>query len=222
MKLFLSGGSSKPFNLDKEFIETINKSKPLLYIPIAIDTKSHPYLECFEWVKRYFSGFNFSNIEMVTDLRKLSRKDLDKFGSVYIGGGNTPYLLKELKDSGFYKHLEYLANKDIPLAGGSAGAIIFAKTIVPSLSSDENKVGLKDFSALNKLQGYDLDAHYEPSMDAEIKTYMKRYNLEKVIALPERCGVHVSNGKMKVFGEESAFIFDSKGKREVKHGEEFK
>ena len=222
MKLFLSGGGSEPFILDKKFMQIIDKSKPMLYIPIAMNLQEHSYSECFEWIKNYFSGFKFSNIEMITDLKSILRKDLDRFGSVYVGGGNTPHLLKELKESGFYKHLEYLADKDIPLAGGSAGAIIFARTIIPSLSADENKVGLTDFSSLNKLQGYDLDAHYEPSMDSEINRYMKEYKIKKVIALPERCGVYVDNKTMKVFGDESAFIFDSKGKTEVKNGKEFK
>jgi len=222
MKLFLSGGSGEPFNLDKKFIESIDKSKKMLYIPIAIDTKQHPYPECLKWIKGYFSGFNFDNIEMITNLRKVSRQDLDKFGSVYIGGGNTPYLLKELKESGFYEHLKYLMEKDIPLGGGSAGAIIFAKTIIPCLSADENNVGLKEFDALNKIHNYELWAHYEPSMDKLINDFMNKYNLNKIIALPENCGIFINNEEMKIIGERSAFVFDSKGKREVKNGEEFR
>ncbi len=222
MRLFLSGGSMEPFILDKMFVDAIDKTKPLLYIPIAMDPKEHSAEECFVWMKNYFSKFNFSNIVMTTDLRKISEKDLDKFGGVYIGGGNTPFLLKELKDSGFYEHLKTLIEKDVPLAGGSAGAIIFAKTIVPSLSTDENGVKLKIFDSLDKLQGWDLDAHYEISMDADIRRYMKEYNLKKVIALPERCGLFVEGKKMKIIGELSAWIFDSKGKKEIRNGEELK
>ncbi len=221
MKLFLSGGSKRAFNLDKKFLEFVDKEKPMLYIPIAMDSKKHPYSECLEWIKRYFSEFNFKNIIMITNLRELTEKDLEKFGSVYIGGGNTPYLLKEIKESRFDKFLEHLIKKDIPIAGGSAGAIIFAKTIIPSLSADENKVGLTDFSALNKLQEYELDAHYEPSTDEDIARYMEEFNLQKVIALPEYCGVFANNNKLTIIGEHSAWIFDSNGKREVKNGEEF-
>ena len=216
MKLFLSGGGKKAFNLDKEFFKEISKKKPMLYIPIAIDTKRHPYPECLNWIKNYFSEFNFEEIEMITDLRKFKKEDLDKYGSVYIGGGNTPYLLKELKESGFYEHLKYFMEKDIPIAGGSAGAIIFARTIIPSLSADENKVRLKDFSALNKLNDYELWAHYEPSIDKEILEYMKKHNLKKIIALPEYCGVYVNNNEMQILGENSAWVFDENGKREIK------
>lgn len=212
----------EPFILDKMFADAIDKTKPLLYIPIAMPQEEHTFEECFVWMKNYFSKFNLRNIVMATDLRKISERDLDKFGGVYIGGGNTPYLLKELKESVFYEHLKTLIKKNVPLAGGSAGAIIFAKTIVPSLSTDENKVRLKDFNSLDKLQGWDLDAHYEISMDADIKGYMKEYNLKKVIALPERCGLFVEDKKMKIVGEISAWIFDSRGKREIKNGEELR
>ena len=222
MRLFLSGGGSKAFGLDKKFVEVIDKSKPMLYIPIAIDAQKHPYPECLEWIRRYFSEFKFSNIEMMTNLRDVSQKSLEKFGSVYIGGGNTPYLLKELKESGFYEHLNYLIKRDIPVAGGSAGAMILAKTIIPSLSADENMVGLKNFDALNKLQEYDVWCHYEPKMDKEINEYARKYALKKVIALPESCGIYVENKKMTIFGKPSAWIFSSDGKREVKTGEEFR
>lgn len=222
MKLFLSGGSQRAFNLDKEFFEMIDKSKPMLYIPVAINSKKHPYPECLAWIKRYFSEFSFDKIEMVTDLRKIKKSDLDKFGSVYVGGGNTPHLLKELKGSGFYEHLKYFMKKNVPIAGGSAGAIIFAKTIIPSLSIDENKVRLKDFNALNKLDNYELWAHYNSSLDNVIKEFMEKHNLKKIIALPEYCGVYANDKSMKIVGESSAWIFDSNSKREVKNGEEFK
>jgi dipeptidase E len=222
MKLFLSGGGKKAFSLDREFFKTIDKTKSMLYIPIAIDSKKHPYSECLNWIKNYFSEFEWNKIEMITNLRTFKKENLDKFGSIYIGGGNTPYLLKELKESGFYEHLKYFIKKDIPLAGASAGAIIFAKTIIPSLSADENKVKLKDFATLNKLKNYDLWAHYEPFMDKEILEYMKKYNLNKIVALPEYCGIYTNGNKMKIIGEKSAWIFDKNGKREVKRKEFFK
>jgi len=219
MKLFLSGGGSEPYILDEKFMENVDKSKPMLYIPIAIDQKKHPFPECYKRIKKYFSEFNLKNIEMATDLRNLSRKDLDKFGSVYIGGGNTPYLLKELRESEFIKYLQSLMKKDIPLAGGSAGAIIFAKSIIPALSVDENKVGIKDFSALNKINGYELWCHYEPSMDKEIRDYIKKYNLNKILALPEQTGIFADDKIITVYGEKSAFVFDEIEKIEIKSGE---
>ena len=219
MRLFLSGGGSEPFNLDEKFIDSLDKTKPLMYIPIAMDPLRHPYSECLAWIKKYFSKEGFDNIIMITDLAKVSERDLEKFGGVYIGGGNTPFLLHEIKRTDFHKKLNSLIRRNVPIAGGSAGAIIFARTIIPSLSMDENKIGLKDFNAMNKLKKYDLWVHYDDSFDEKIKEHMKKYKLKKVIALPERCGIYVEDDKITVTGEKSAFNFDSGGKREIKNGE---
>ncbi len=220
MKLFLSGGSKRAFELDKEFIKHLDKTKPLLYIPIAMDESRHPYPECLNWMTNYFSSLKFDNFKMVTNLSKI--KDLEKYSGVYVGGGNTPKLLHEMKQSGFWQLLKVAIDKDMPVAGGSAGAIIHAKTIIPSLSDDENNVGLTDFSAYNNLNGYDMWCHYGPSMDGEVKEYLQKYNLKKIIALPEYCGIYVKGNKMQILGEHSAWIFDKNGKREIKMGEKLK
>jgi dipeptidase E len=182
----------------------------LLYIPIAIDTSRHQYPECLKYVQDKFKPFNISNIIMLTDLASITREEIDKIGGVYIGGGNTPKLLKEIKESGFIEHLRYLAKKDIPLAGGSAGAIIFAKTITSSLKVDSNQVGLKDFAALDMTRGYELWCHYDKSWDKTIKEFQTKYKLTKVVGLPEDCGLYVENSKIQIVGPGSAILFTDK------------
>ena len=222
MKLFLSGGGSEAFDLDKQFLKEIDKTKPILYIPIAMDPKRHPYSECLEWIKRYLGAFGFDNIEMATDLKSISKKDLEKFGGIYIGGGDTSILLKAIKESGFYEHLKYLVANDLPIAGGSAGAIIFAKTILPAIEAEGNPAKLEDLTGFNVLKDFELDAHYEPEMDSGIKAYMDKHKMEKVVALPEKCGLYVTDKEMKVMGEHSAWVFDEHGKKEIGIGENIK
>src|SRR3989339_1430483 len=100
MKLFLSGGGSgnESEQIDAEFIKALDKTKPVLYIPIAIDTEKHPYGECLEWLKNNFQPFGFDNFVMWTeeDLKDKKMADFEQFGGIYIGGGNTFKLLKEL------------------------------------------------------------------------------------------------------------------------------
>lgn len=212
MKLYLSGGGSgeDSAEINRMFAKSIVKNKSLLYIPIAIDTNRHPYPSCLEYIQAEFKPFNITNITMLTDLSKITREEIEKIGGVYIGGGNTPKLLKEMKDNNFLTHLEYLAKKNIPLAGGSAGAIIFAKTIIPSLSADPNDVQLNDFSALNMLRGYDLWCHYNSSMDKEIKEYQEKYKIKKIIALPENCSIFVDDEKIRIVGKGDATLFTNK------------
>src|SRR5680860_142968 len=136
MKLFLSGGGAGEDSkkIDAEFIRTLDLVKPVLYIPIAIDTAKHPYLDCLDWIKNNFKSFGFENFVMWTeeDLKGKNLSDFEQFSGVYIGGGNTFKLLKELKDFGTFEILKNLAQSGIPIYGGSAGAIIMAKTIIPA------------------------------------------------------------------------------------------
>ena len=125
--LFLSGGGSEKdsYLLDREFAKLL-KGK-LLYIPIAIDTKTHPFPECFKWIKSVFGQFGFSNIEMWTSVKDKTPDNLKEFDAVYIGGGNTFKLLKEFRDSGFDKLLVEFYRSGGHIYGGSAGAIILGK-----------------------------------------------------------------------------------------------
>ena len=173
MKLFLSGGGNgkQTAELDELFSKELDKSKPLLYIPIAINTEKHPYPECLKWLKSTFDKFGVKNYIM-RDEKKIyyyKKEKIGNFAGIYIGGGNAPYLLKILKDSGLWDFIKQSVLNDIPIYGGSAGAIIFGKTIIPSLNDDENFVCLKDFSGMNLAKGYEVWCHYDSSKDKAIK-----------------------------------------------------
>ncbi len=220
MRLYLSGGGSgeDTAELDRKFASAISKSKPLLYIPIAMDEKRHSYPECFEWLKKTFNPLGIDKIEMWTekDLRENREAELEKFSGVYVGGGNTFYLLKELKDSGFLPKLERLIKKDVPFYGGSAGALICARTIIPALAIDPNDVKLKDFDTMNFVRGYDLWVHYEPTQNKKIQNYKEKHNLN-LIALPENTGIFVTEKAIEVVGPGFAYLPNKKMK-EVKPG----
>lgn len=212
MKLFLGGGGGKEdsIELDKKFVASLDLSKPLLYIPIAINTEKYPYSGCVAWLSSVLGPLGVTNIVMwiENDLKEKQEKDFEQFSGVYIGGGNTFKLLKELKEFGTFEILKKLAQKDIPIYGGSAGAIIFAKTVIPALSADENFVELTDFSALNLVKNYDIWCHYSESLDLTIKSYMDKYSLKKIIAVPENAGLYVSEESLEVVGPSKVNIFE--------------
>ena len=219
MKIFLSGGGSgeKSLQLDKKFVQSIGKKKPLLYIPIAIDTQKHPYDQCYKFISNALNPLGQKNIVMWTEkeLKNKKKQDFSRFGGIYIGGGNTFKLLKELKEFGVFEILKQLAKEGIPIYGGSAGAIIMGRTIIPSLYSDPNDAKLSDFSAMNLVKDYDIWCHYVSSMDSEIKKYREKYKM-KIIALPENSGLFVTDGAIEVIGPGSAFSFDRKKKMRMR------
>jgi dipeptidase E len=220
MKLFLGGGGGKEdsIELDKKFVANLDLSKPLLYIPIAINTEKYPYSGCVTWLSDVLGPLGVANIVMWVedDLKQKQEKDFEQFGGVYIGGGNTFKLLKELKEFGTFEILRKLTEKDIPIYGGSAGAIIFAKTIIPALSADENFVELTDFSALNLVKNYDMWCHYSESLDPTIKSYIDKYSLKKIIAIPENAGLYVTEESIEAVGLSEVKIFEGEDIKALK------
>lgn len=221
MELILSGGGSgeKSLEMDKLFASLIVKSKPLLYVPIAIDRIKHPYSECLKWLKGTFDSLGVEVYEMWTEEEIYQPKEIkpEDFGGIYIGGGNTFYLLKTLKESGFWNFLIMAMKKDIPIYGGSAGAIIFGESILTS--PDENIVGLKDFSGMNLLKEASIFCHYKPEKEEKVNEKLKDFHLNKIIALSERTGIYLKDNKITIIGQEPAYVFSNENKRQVGVGQ---
>lgn len=189
-KLILSGGTGKnnEEKLNSLFLKLV-KDKPILYIPIARETKD--YSECYDWINSILKN---KKINMLVDF-KLQKIKLDDFGGIYIGGGNTFKLLKDIKESKFDKKLKDF--KGI-IFGGSAGAIIFGKNIETAAwgsIKDENKVKLKNLKGLNWVNGYNIRAHYLKKERDETSKFVKKTKTP-IIALPEDSGIYVDNKKV--------------------------
>ncbi len=224
MKLILSGGGAgkQTEELDKLFANLLDKTKPLLYIPIAIDNIKFNYEDCLVWLKSTFDALCVKKYKMLTenDFKKINKIDLKNYSGIYIGGGNTPYLLKKLKQPCFWKKLEDLIKKGIPVYGGSAGAIIFSKSIKPSLNFDKNWVELKELSGMNLINDNFLFCHFNNKKEEQIREIILEEKLNSSIALTEKNGLFITGEKIEVIGNESAWIFDKKGnKKELKVGE---
>jgi len=220
MKIILSGGGSGKDSqeLDKLFASLLNKSKPLLYIPVAIDHIKHPYSDCLKWLKSTFDKLNISKYEMWSekDLKKSQKINPLKFSGIYIGGGNTPYLLNKLKNTGFWNFLKKAIKLNIPIYGGSAGAIIFSKSIVLSLYEDKNWVEIKNLNGMNILNNYELTAHYKTKNKNKMIELSKKHNLNPIIALSEKNGLYINNNKILLIGQEPAKIFYNGKIKEIK------
>lgn len=120
--IFLAGGGNadESKSLDERFVKLLNLTKPLVYIPNAM--RSKPYQACLQWFRSLMEPLGIAAIEMWDDLRP--HRSTGEIAGVYIGGGNTVKLLREIHTAGFDDYLREVVLKGIPLYGGSAGAII--------------------------------------------------------------------------------------------------
>ena len=214
MKLFLSGGGDAADSrlLDELFVSNIPADKKsILYIPLA--WKSGIYDGCLKWFTSTFGVLGDFKIEMWTTLDNKTNEDLNDFGAIYIGGGNTYLLLAKLKQSGFDSLLKNFIDSGGIVYGGSAGAIILGNNISTALigqDADENIVGLTDLSGLNLINDFAIQCHFQDNQINEIKAYSVK-NKVPIIALPERTGLYIADDQAKVVGYEPADIIQITG-----------
>ena len=164
MRLFLNGGGDGPDIAEayRAFGSQIDKGKPLLYIPLAMESDMYP--GCLGWITNELSSLHV-RIQMITSGEELAGLDLKSFGGLFIGGGNTYKLLSDLKSSGAFARIQEYLESGGPIFGGSAGAILFGKDIAACQYADENEVGLKDTRGFDALNGLSLLCHYESGME---------------------------------------------------------
>lgn len=201
MKIFLNGGGSgeKIINALSRFANALDKNKPILYLPLAMeDTK---YDECYKWFKNEIKLMNLDKFEMVRSSEELSHKNLENYSALFIGGGNTYKLLHELKmNNNFEKIYQFLKNDGI-VFGGSAGAIIFGKDINTCLLDDENNVKLTDTKGYNLLNGFSILCHLKKENFNKNLDYLLDFsNKEKVLYLPEEDTIVIDDKEIFLIG----------------------
>lgn len=222
MKLFLCGGGSGKQILSAlyKFSNTINNEKPILYIPLAMESKN--FDSCYTWFKNEIKNVNLTKFEMVRSSYELSQKSLDEYSALFIGGGNTYNLLNQLNQYDNYNKIQTYLKKDGIVFGASAGAIIFGKDINGCLLDDENKLGLENTKGFNYLKDYSILCHLKAKNFNKNLKYLQKYSVRnKLIYLPEENVIYINNKKISIIGTKKYVIFKN-GKYEFHNFANFK
>ena len=213
MKVFLCGGGAgiQTIEANKRLNEVIDHSKPCLYIPLAMEREK--YTSCYEWIKDELKNVDIPYIEMVKSADELAAKNMNDFGVIFIGGGNTFKLLSDLKTSGAFEKIKEYLNSDGVIFGGSAGAIIFGKDLEACKFDDINEVNLNETSGFDILNGASILCHYT-NRTVEKNKESRQYLLEvskhrKVVALPEEVTLFVNGEDIEVIGNRPYYLFEN-------------
>ena len=213
MKVFLCGGGAgiQTIEANKRLNEVIDHLKPCLYIPLAMEQEK--YASCYEWIKDELKNVDIPYIEMVKSADELATKNMNDFGVIFIGGGNTFKLLSDLKTSGAFEKIKEYLNSDGVIFGGSAGAIIFGKDLEACKFDDINEVNLNETSGFDILNGASILCHYTNrtiEKDEENKQYLLDVSKHrKVVALPEEVTLFVYGEDIEVIGNRPYYLFEN-------------
>jgi len=151
MKIFLT--SSANMVLDKMLPELPLPARnfKVLFIPTASD----PYGENTPWMdadrnKLIDIGFNVTDFDLKNKTDNETREAINKSDIIFVGGGNTFYLLEKMKASGFDIIINEFKDSDKIYIGSSAGSCVAGPDIEPiAVLDDPNEAQLGTTKSLS-------------------------------------------------------------------------
>lgn len=180
--------------LKEQFYNLLNKdinTIKLLFITIAVDGEKDTDRT---WLEEEYASILDLGIkeENITEFHYEENINFSAYDIIYMIGGNTFYLLKELREKNLDEKIIQAINNGVIYIGSSAGSIILGKTIETALPYDENWVNLVNFEGLKIVDGI-IIPHANRKQDF-IKEAKKKYS-DEIIELYDDCGI-VINSKL--------------------------
>lgn len=188
--------------MDRAVYGLIGKRRPKIgYISSETD-KERKY---FQEVKDYYSKYSFSEFlyfDLDEEYSLQTKKSLTACDAIHLSGGNTYHFLYHIKRRKFVPFLKNYARNRGVLIGISAGAIIMTPiiaitTLFKDEPEDENKLGIKDFSALN-LVNFEFFPHLGTAgKEKRVREYSKKTH-RFIYACEDGMGI-ITDGKKATF-----------------------
>lgn len=160
-KLFLSSSFSTVAKLFAEFSNVDLQGKTVTFIPTAaIHETVNFYVKSGKKALEKL-GLTIDELDVSTATQEAIENKLKVNDYIYISGGNTFFLLQELRKSGADKIITEQINSGKLYIGESAGSIILAPSIeyVKDMDDSDKAPDLLDYKALNLLDFYPLPHH---------------------------------------------------------------
>jgi dipeptidase E len=141
------------------------------------------------------NGYSIEEIDIVGKSEDELRNFFKDKNVIHIEGGNTFYLLKAIRETGFAEILKELLNEGKIYIGTSAGAYVMCPTIDVADWNDEtvDRFNVSDFTALNYVP-FVLKVHYKDEAKELVKEKMKTLKYPLRI-LRDGQGILVEDGK---------------------------
>jgi dipeptidase E len=176
--ILTSSGKLIAANELDEFLPKPLSTSKILYVTTA--SKKVTSTDYIERQKQSMDKLNFSYTEY--DITGKSKQELKKvlsgYDVVYVEGGNTFYLLKSVRESGFEEVIKELLPNGLVYIGTSAGSYIACPSIIMATWSKKgfDRCGITDFKGM-ELAPFLMKAHYVPEMKELLEEKSKDLDL---------------------------------------------
>lgn len=116
----------------------LKKGSKIAFIPTAWDVYDNPYFVNEDREKLIHFWYNVINVDLTNESLEISKSLLNNCDTIFVAGGNTFYLLYQLKNLWIFNFIVDLVKNGKTYIGASAGAIITWPNIKPIDSIDDS------------------------------------------------------------------------------------
>lgn len=199
MKLILTSTGLANKKIKHHFLQIINKPVSqikIIFVPTA--SRSKEELKYVDKSKRELLdlGILENNIKTLNLDKPVSFQEVEDFDVIYVCGGNTFYLLKKVRETGFDKIIKEFLKKDKLYFGVSAGSILVCPNIDIAIPFDDNDVNLTDLKGLDLIKII-VFPHYKDEEKRIINDFRKKLNYE-IIPLKDSQALLFLEEKIKI------------------------
>lgn len=125
-------------------------------------------------------GFALTDFDLVGKTEDEVRDAVDENDVIFVEGGNTFYLLKYARESGFDKVMREVKDSDKIYIGVSAGAYIATQTVEPTTWKRKKETyGITDLTGLGPVP-FAIFPHYEEKYKDLVETRKKELKYDLV------------------------------------------
>ena len=160
--MILTSSLYESIELVKKFLDKNTESKKILFIPTAANVEE--YKKYMHLTQKAFEDFGYEveNFDVSVFSEEIAKEKLSEAKIVFISGGNTFYLLQELKRKNLITYLKERIEHGLLYIGESAGSVIAAPDIEYASVIDDKTVAteLDDYTGLNLVDFY-IVPHFE-------------------------------------------------------------
>lgn len=201
MKLFLASLAHQTLDLVIPLLPDKPRNLKLAFITTAADpypADARPWLDA-DRAKLVGMGFLITDYDLKNKNVESLQSELFEYQVIFVSGGNTYYLLNEVKKSGFDIVIKELIDKGVVYIGSSAGSCIMCPTIehVELVEHKEVVPELADYCGIGLVKEL-LMPHAGREKYASRHAKMREIWGDKITFLTDDQAVIVNDGETKI------------------------